>query len=114
MLTIDVPISPVEAALGAEIDVPVLDGHVNMRIPPGTQAGSVFRLRGRGLPREGGGKGDAHVRIGVETPAALGDEARTLLARLAEVLDDEALPRRRAFRDASRKARPTGDEGGPS
>jgi molecular chaperone DnaJ len=111
VLTIDVPISPVEAALGADVDVPVLDGHVNMRIPAGTQAGSVFRLRGRGLPRESGGKGDAHVRVGVETPAAIGDEARTLLVRLAEVLDDAALPRRRAFRAASKKPRPADDGG---
>jgi molecular chaperone DnaJ len=104
VLTIDVPISPVEAALGAEVDVPVLDGRVNMRIPAGTQAGSVFRLRGRGLPRgDGAGRGDAHVRIAVETPTAVGDEARTLLVRLGELLDDAALPRRRAFREASHK-----------
>jgi molecular chaperone DnaJ len=102
VLTIDVPVSPVEAALGAEVDVPVLDGQVSMRIPAGTQSGSVFRLRGRGLPRDGG-RGDAHVRVAVETPAVLGDEARGLLTRLGEVLDDTALPRRRAFRDARRK-----------
>jgi molecular chaperone DnaJ len=113
VLTIDVPISPVEAALGAEVDVPVLDGRVNMRIPPGTQAGSVFRLRGRGLPRgDGAGRGDAHVRIAVETPTAVGDEARALLSRLGELLDDAALPRRRAFREASRKTTPGPDAAG--
>jgi molecular chaperone DnaJ len=104
VLTIDVPISPVEAALGAEVDVPLLDGQVNMRIPPGTQPGSVFRLRGRGMPREGGARGDAHVRVVVETPAVLSDEARGLLSRLGEVLDDAALPRRKTFRDSRRKA----------
>jgi molecular chaperone DnaJ len=103
VLTIDVPVSPVEAALGADVDVPVLDGQINMRIPPGTQPGSVFRLRGRGLPREGGSRGDAHVRVAVETPAVVTEEARGLLSRLAEVLDDTALPRRRAFRDVRRK-----------
>ena len=112
VLTIDLPISPVEAALGTEVEVPVLDGRVHMRVPAGTQAGSVFRLRGRGLPRDGGARGDAHVRIVVETPAVLGDEARALLARVGELLDDEALPRRRAFREAARKDPAKGDGGG--
>jgi molecular chaperone DnaJ len=103
VLTIDVPISPVEATLGTEVEVPVLDGRVHMRIPAGTQAGSIFRLRGRGLPRPGAARGDAHVRVVVETPATISDEARTLLARLGELLDDAALPRRRAFREVSRK-----------
>ena len=111
VLTIDVPVSPVEAALGAEVDVPVLDGQVNMRIPAGTQAGSVFRLRGRGLPRDGAARGDAHVRVVVETPAVVGDEARALLTRLGEVLDDTALPRRRAFREARRKPPAAGGGG---
>ena len=110
VLTIDLPISPVEAALGTEVEVPVLDGRVQMRVPAGTQAGSVFRLRGRGLPREGG-RGDAHVRIVVETPAAVSDEARALLTRVGELLDDESLPRRRAFREAAQKPR-TGAGGG--
>jgi molecular chaperone DnaJ len=113
VLTIDVPISPVEATLGAEVDVPLLDGKVAMRIPPATQGGSVFRLRGRGLPRPDGAargdasaRGDAHVRIVVETPAVVSEEARALLARVGELLDDAALPRRRAFRDAAHKPRP--------
>jgi molecular chaperone DnaJ len=103
VLTIDLPLSPAEAALGTEVEVPVLDGRVHMKVPAGTQAGSIFRLRGRGLPRDGGARGDAHVRIVVETPAALGEEARGLYARLGELLDDEALPRRHAFREAARK-----------
>jgi molecular chaperone DnaJ len=112
VLTIDVPVSPVEAALGTDVDVPVLDGQVSMRIPPGTQGGSVFRLRGRGMPREGGNRGDAHVRVAVETPATVSDDVRATLVRLGELLDDQALPRRRAFREASRKPRP--DSGKPS
>jgi molecular chaperone DnaJ len=106
ILTIDVPVTFVEATLGAEVDVPVLDGHVHMKIPPGTQAGSVFRLRGKGLPRTGGGRGDAHVRISVETPTAVSDQARALLERLGALIDPAALPRRRAFDEASRKAPP--------
>jgi molecular chaperone DnaJ len=110
VLTIDLPISPVEAALGTEVEVPVLDGRVHMRIPAGTQAGSVFRLRARGLPRDGA-RGDAHVRVVVETPAALTDEARALLARVGDLLDDAALPRRRAFREASHKPPASGADG---
>jgi molecular chaperone DnaJ len=107
VLIIEVPISFVEATLGSEVDVPVLDGHVRMKIPPGTQGGSVFRLRGKGFPRAAGApRGDAHVRVAVETPTTLGDEARALLARVGELIDDEALPRRRAFQEASRKAPP--------
>ena len=106
VLMIEVPLSPVEAALGAEIDVPVLDGRVRMRVPPGTQAGSQFRLRGKGFPRATGARGDAHVRVAVETPATVSDEAKGLLERLGELLTDDALPRRRTFREASKRAKP--------
>jgi molecular chaperone DnaJ len=95
----------------------VLDGTVLMKIPPGTQGGSVFRLRGKGFPRaSGGARGDAHVRVAIETPAALGDRARALLSEVGGLLDDQAFPRRQAFREASRKAAaaangPEGDVG---
>src|SRR4029078_8582003 len=69
VLMIEVQRSPVEAALGAELDVPVLDGNVRMRVPPATQAGSQFRLRGKGFPRTAGARGDAHVRVIVARPA---------------------------------------------
>jgi len=105
VLTCDVAVSAVEAALGIELDVPLLDGEVRMRIPPGTQPGSVFRLRGRGFPPGAGlPRGDAHVRIAVETPVNLSDDARGLLERLGGLLGDEALPRRRAYREAARGA----------
>jgi molecular chaperone DnaJ len=106
VLMIEVPLSPVEATLGAEIDVPVLDGRVRMRVPPATQAGSLFRLRGKGFPRAAGARGDAHVRVVIETPAAISDEAKQLFERLGEALTDEALPRRRTFREATRRAKP--------
>jgi molecular chaperone DnaJ len=106
VLVIEMPLSPVEATLGAEVDVPVLDGSVRMRVPPGTQAGSQFRLRGKGFPRAGGARGDAHVRVVVEMPAVVSDEAKGLLERLGAALPDDALPRRRAFQEASRRAKP--------
>ena len=97
VLTVELPLTFVEATLGAEVDVPVLDTRVQMRVPPGTQAGATFRLRGKGFPRAGG-RGDAHVRIAIETPTALSDEARGLLLRLGGALEGAELPRRRAFR----------------
>jgi len=85
--------------------VPVLDGKVRMRVPPATQAGSQFRLRGKGFPRAAGARGDAHVRVVVETPATLTDEARALYEKLGAVLTEEALPRRKTFRDAGKNAK---------
>lgn len=111
VLTCDVPISTVEAALGAEIEVPLLDGDVRMKIPAGTQSGSVFRLRGKGFsPGPGQPRGDAHVRISVETPVAVSPEGRVLLEKLERLLDDGMLPRRRAFREAARRQKR--DDGG--
>lgn len=97
-LVVQVPLSISEAALGSEVDVPVLDGIVRMKIPPGTQSGSVFRVRGKGIPRAAGGRGDCHVRITVETPVDLGPEARDLLARLETAATTAATPMRRTFR----------------
>jgi molecular chaperone DnaJ len=102
ILVCEAPLSLKEAALGAEIDVPLLDQPVRMKIPPGTQAGTVFRVRGKGLPRPGGGRGDAHVRIAVEVPAVVPDEASGLLGQLEAALPAEAYPRRAAFRRRAR------------
>ena len=99
VLVCELPISPSEASLGAEVDVQLLDNSVKMKVPAGTQSGAVFRLRGKGMPRAGGvPRGDAHVRVIVETPADLNDEARSLLSKLEAALSPAALPRRQAFR----------------
>ena len=100
VLALELPVSISEAALGAEVDVPILDGIVRMKIPEGTQSGSVFRLRGKGIPRPAGGRGDCHVRVVVETPVELAADARALFERLDETLGDTGAPRRRAIRDA--------------
>jgi len=107
ILVCEVPLSLDEAALGTEIEIPLPGARVRMKIPAGTQTGSVFRIRDKGLPRGGGGRGDAHVRISLETPAQLSDEARALLAKLGNTLGDAAYPRRQAFRA---RARGTGTE----
>lgn len=103
LLVCEVPLSLDEAALGAEVEIRLLDAVVRMKIPAGTQSGSVFRVRGKGLPRSGGGsRGDAHVRVSVEVPAQLDEASRTLLAKLATTVDESAYPRRQAFRARAR------------
>ena len=97
----EVPITLAEAALGAVIDVPTLDGKVEMRVPAGTQSGAVFRLRGKGMPvgTRGSARGDQHVRVVVETPVQLSAKQRELLdAFAAEGGSDEATPKRSEFR----------------
>lgn len=75
-------ISFAEAALGADIEVPTLDGPVKLTIPEGTQTGTTFRLRGRGFPKlRGYGRGDQHVRVKLFTPQRLSDEQKELLRK---------------------------------
>jgi molecular chaperone DnaJ len=97
----ELPISFTQAALGASIDVPTLDGPVKMKVPAGTQSGKVFRLRGRGIPALGGSgsRGDQHVRVVVETPTHLTKEQRELLERFAAVSGEETHPQSRSFWD---------------
>lgn len=78
-LTIDVPITFIEAALGAEIDVPTLEGKVRLKIPAGTQTGRTFRVRGHGVEDAKGGKGDLLVTVSVTVPEQLTEESRELL-----------------------------------
>jgi molecular chaperone DnaJ len=112
VLVCELPLSPSEAALGAEVEVPLLDATVRMKVPPGIQSGGLLRLRGKGLPprTDAQPRGDAHVRVVVETPVALGDEARALYGKLEAAMGSEAFPRRAAFRGMKRGGKPQGDE----
>lgn len=84
------PVSFAQAALGAEIKVKTLDGENDLKIPQGTQTGTVFRLKGEGMPDLGGrGKGDLFVAVTVMTPKALNKEQRALFEKLAEIEDVE-------------------------
>ncbi len=76
-------LAPWEAVLGANISVPTLDGHVNIRIPPGTQNGQKLRVRGRGLPVRDGASGDLIVVMRVEVPDKVGEAERKLWEDLA-------------------------------
>ncbi|MFM8944628.1 MAG: molecular chaperone DnaJ [Actinomycetota bacterium] len=89
-LTLDLPITFAEAALGAEVTVPTTDGSVKMKVPGGTPSGKTFRLKGRGAPRRGG-RGELLVTVQVVVPAKLSKEAKDLVQRLRDV--DGASPR---------------------
>ncbi|MEO1203306.1 MAG: DnaJ C-terminal domain-containing protein, partial [Pseudomonadota bacterium] len=86
-LSCEVPISFAAAALGGDVELPTLDGHVALKVPAGTQSGKVFRLRGKGVttvrdPRVG----DLFARVSVETPVNLTSEQKELLGKLDESL----------------------------
>jgi molecular chaperone DnaJ len=96
----DVPISFVQAALGAEIDVPTLDGKVKMKIPAGTQSGKLFRMKGRGIKDvHGAHHGDQHVRVTVETPTRLTPRQKELLKEFAAMGGEEVNPLSKGFFD---------------
>jgi len=104
----EVPVSFVQASLGAEIEVPTLEGKVKMTIPEGTQSGKVLRLRGKGVPplrpRSDPSqldrlRGDLYVRIFVEVPTKLNQRQRQLLEEFAAESGDEVSPHTRSFLD---------------
>ena len=80
---IELPVAPWEAALGAKVSVPTLDGPVELKIPPGAQGGQRLRLRGRGLNRRRGGRGDQYVKLKIVIPPKPGPKERELFEKLA-------------------------------
>jgi molecular chaperone DnaJ len=87
----EVPLTFAQAALGDEIEVPTLTEKVKLRIPAGTQTGTYFRLKGKGVPRlRGIGQGDQHVRVTVVTPTNLTEEQKELLRQFAGLSQDSA------------------------
>lgn len=90
-LICDVPLSFVQAALGDEIEVPTLEGNEKLKIPEGTQTGSIFRIKGKGIPHLNGfGRGDQHVRVKVVTPGKLSEKQKELLREFASLGGGEA------------------------
>ncbi len=93
-----VPVTFVHAALGGEVDVPTLDGKGKLRVPSGTQPGTVLRIKGKGIPHRGGlGRGDQRVEVAIEVPTQLTAKQRSLLEALAKELGEEVQPERRSF-----------------
>jgi len=84
-LTVDTPVSPSEAVLGASIAVPTIEGKAEVKVPAGAQGGQRLRLRGQGLNKRGGGRGDQYVRLKIVVPANPTDREKQLYKELAEV-----------------------------
>ena len=97
----EVPITFTQAALGAEIEVPTLDGKVKFEIPEGTQTGKMFSLTGKGIPAVNNPKrrGDHRFTVVVETPTKLTKEQKELLKKLDETMDKKSNPKRNKFFD---------------
>jgi molecular chaperone DnaJ len=97
-LICQVPISFPQAALGADVEVPTLDGPDRLHVPKGTQSGDVLRIKGRGMPDiNGRGRGDELVEVVVETPRSLSPRQEELLRELAEIEHEEVSPKRKSF-----------------
>jgi molecular chaperone DnaJ len=97
---LDLDINVAQAALGAEVDIPTVDGPAKLKIPAGTQPGKVLRLRGKGVPHlRGNGRGDQLVIVNVEIPARLNSDQRKLFEQLAKSLGSEVRPQERSFLD---------------
>jgi len=96
----EIPITFVQAALGCEIDVPTLDGKVRYTIPEGTQTGTVFRLKNKGIVHlRGTGRGDQYVKVIVEVPKKLNEKQKALLREFAELSGDEVHEQRKNWFD---------------
>jgi molecular chaperone DnaJ len=97
-LLCEVPVSFVQAALGADIEVPTLDGRAAIKIPAGTQPGATFRIKGKGVKNlQGYGHGDLHVRIQVEVPTRLNPEQKARLQDFAAACGDDTNPLSKSF-----------------
>ena len=84
-LTLELPVTIAEAALGAKVEVPTVEEPVTVKIPPGTGTGRVLRVKGRGGYRPGGGRGDLLVKVKVEVPKKLSRKEKELLEQFAEM-----------------------------
>ena len=101
---LEMDISFVDAALGAELRVPTLDGDVKYRIPEGTQTGTTFRLKGKGIPYlEGNGRGDQYVTVHIETPKGLNAQQKELLRQFGESLGEKSSEKGSPFRKKGKK-----------
>ena len=97
---VEVPISFVQASLGDTVQVPTLDGAVDLKIPAGIQSGKVLRIKGKGIPSlRGGGRGDQHVIVKVLTPQKLSTKQKELLKEFAGLSGNNVHPEQKSFMD---------------
>ncbi|MDD5423161.1 MAG: DnaJ C-terminal domain-containing protein, partial [Candidatus Omnitrophica bacterium] len=100
----EVPVSFPTAVLGGEIEVPTIDGKIMMKIPPGTQGGRTFRLRGKGVAHlHDHGRGDQLVKVQIDIPANLSQEQKKALKEYARVSGEDTGPLSRSFMEKMRK-----------
>ena len=101
----EVPLTFTQAALGDEIEIPTLTEKVKLKIPPGTQTGTYFRLRGKGVPRlRGMGQGDQHVKVVVVTPSNLSEEQKELLREFARLSGEHTHEKTQTIFERMKKA----------
>ena len=94
------PLTFVQAALGCEIQIPTIDGSVSQRIPEGTQHGTKFRLKGKGIPYiRGNGRGDQYVRVIVEIPKNLSSRQKEILQEFAKESNEKNYTQSKKFTD---------------
>src|SRR5262249_36512690 len=103
-LLCEVPVGFVQAALGAEIEVPTMDGKAVIKVPAGTQPGTMFRLKGHGIRNiQGYGHGDLHVRINVEVPTHLSAAQKDKLQEFAQLCSGKENPLSQSFFEKAKK-----------
>ncbi|WP_037290023.1 molecular chaperone DnaJ [Saccharibacillus sacchari] len=101
----EVPLTFAQAALGDEIEIPTLTEKVKLKIPAGTQTGTYFRLRGKGVPRlRGTGQGDQHVKVVIITPSKLTDEQKDLLRQFSGLSGEQTHEQEQSFFDRMKRA----------
>ena len=101
----EVPITFAQAALGAEIEIPTLDGRINHTITEGTQTGTVIKFKSKGVRNlRGHGRGDHYVKVNIEVPKSLNDKQKELLKQFADSIGDDAHAMRKSFFDKMKDA----------
>ena len=96
----DAPITFTQAVLGGEMEIPTIDGKVSYTLPEGTQTGSTFRLKGKGIPNVNGrGRGDQFVTVHIETPRGLNREQKEALRKFSETLKEQNYKERKSWFD---------------
>ncbi|MBR2667049.1 MAG: molecular chaperone DnaJ [Oscillospiraceae bacterium] len=103
----EIPVTFVQAALGAELEVPTLDGKVKYTLPEGTQNGATFRLKGKGIPSlRRSARGDQYVTVFVEVPRNLNASQKEAIAKLGETLGEENFTKRKKFFKNTKNSNP--------
>ncbi|WP_458863529.1 molecular chaperone DnaJ [Acidaminobacterium chupaoyuni] len=97
---IEMPVTFVQATLGAELTVPTIDGKVQYTMPEGTQPDTIFRIKGKGIPNiNGRGRGDHYVKVKIEIPKNLTEDQRQILARFDESVGENCYKQKKSFKD---------------